>query len=81
MNLYELALQAAAAECDSLKARLAEATKIIEAVADDLGLRAIRSGLVGCADRFLERAADSANDAPERCLDCGKTIDLCGCAL
>lgn len=23
----------------------------------------------------------SAEDAPEKCLDCGKTIDLCGCAL
>jgi hypothetical protein len=45
---------------DTLRARLAEATQIIEAVADDLGLRAIRSGLVGCADRFLERATDSA---------------------
>jgi hypothetical protein len=27
------------------------------------------------------RATDSADDAPEKCLDCGKTIDLCGCAL
>lgn len=22
-----------------------------------------------------------SEDAPEKCLDCGKTIDLCGCAL
>lgn len=34
-----------------------------------------------CGFSAALRAADSAEDAPEKCLDCGKTIDLCGCAL